>query len=336
MQEEERRFNWIYLYLDAIRWSIVNEVSSGDFRQIVTIQDLLNAKNEWWINQLRSDVELQRWLKVKQSHGCSFLPAMRSDLHYIYDLEAELWGANWDKYFDWRTTDHGVYVEPFRMVALFYLIERILKLFLSFLKFYNYQRKDTSHATLRNVTFDSFFGTHKMNRWLPHPFNLTANTSNIKQGDESHQRHKAYSFSGNHYSVIRKTHYADVLHGALKQAAKHERERCTNKKQNRRPKKGSIEGYFFDSFWHYSESYRYRIPLAGSYVRIHPFYWGLNIRWIGSFFVTLCETWMFSLSPAEMEACWSDYKQFPHSAILQDIQQFRWEKIKNSRPQDLF
>lgn len=333
MQDEERRFNWIYLYLDAIRWGVVNDVSSGDFRQIVTIQDLLNAKNESWINQIRSDNELQKWLKSKQSHGCSFSPLMRSDLHYIYDLEAELWGANWDKYFDWRTTDHNVYIEPFRMVALFYLMERTLKLFLSFLKFYDYQRKDTSHATLRNATFDAFFKIHnKMEKWIPYPFNLTANTSRIKRGDADQQRHKTYSFSGNHYSVIGKTHYADALDGALKQATKRERKKRTN----HRPKNSSIEGYFFDTFWHYSESYRYRIPLAGSYIRIHPFYWGLNIRWIGTFFVMLCETWMFALSPAEVDACWSDYKQFPHSAILQDIQQFRWEKIKNSRPQDLY
>ena len=332
MQDEERRFNWIYLYLDAIRWGIVNEVSSGDFQKIVTIQDLLNTENEWWTNKILSDNELQKWLKIKQSHGCTFLPIMRSDLHYIYDLEAELWGANWEKYFDWRSTDHGVHVEPFRMVALFYLMERMLKLFLSFLRFYDYQRKDTTHASLRNATADAFFRIHNMKKWLPYPFNLTAITSRIKQGDTEQQRHKTYSFSGNHYSVIGKTHYTEAIDGALRQAAKRERK----KRNNHRPKNGSIEGYFFDAFWHYSESYRYRIPLAGSYIRIHPFYWGLNIRWIGTFFVTLFETWMFSLSPAEIEACWSDYRQLPHSAILQDIQQFRWERIKSSRPQDLY
>lgn len=336
MLEEERRFNWIYFYLDATKWGLLNEVTEGNHEQVFTIQETTDALNNWWMKNLRSNLDLQKWLHDKQSHGCTFYPQMRTDLHYIYDLEAELWGANWNLYCDRQKTDNGVYFEPFRLVLLFYLIERQLKVFLSFLRYYDYNRDDTSHSKLSKAAFKAFFTEAQMSHWLPYPFNLTALTNRIKRGDSAHFRHESYTYLGNHFSVVGKSHYSEVLASTLHQTAKWQRKRHTDQKTGKRPRKGSIEGCFFDALWHYSESYRYRIPFGSSYVRKFPFHWGLNVRWIGTLFISICEAWMFSLSPAEIQACWSDYRQISTSPILQNVQSHRWNTIYASRPQDLF
>ncbi len=334
MLEEERRFNWIYCFLDATRWGLLNEVTQGNYRQIFSIQDLLSRSVVWWVDQIKNDPDLQRWLKCRQSHGCYFSQTMRSDLHYVYDLEAELWGSNWNLYCDWHSTTQGIFFEPFRMVGLFYLIERQIKLLLSFIRLYDYEQKNTTHGKLRNALYRALFEQMNLSRWFPYPFNIATITRRLSKSESSHAQHEGFDFVGNHFSCVGKNHYTGVLQGALCQSAKRQRKERTDK-TGKRPKNGSIEGYFFDTFWHYSESYRYRVPLAGIYPRQNPFYWGLNVRWITTFFVTICEAWMFTLSPAELRACWTDYKQISTSPILQDIQNYRWEALRNSRPQDL-
>jgi hypothetical protein len=45
---EQRRFNWIYCYCDALRLALINEVTRGHYLQVTTFQHLVGAEADWW------------------------------------------------------------------------------------------------------------------------------------------------------------------------------------------------------------------------------------------------------------------------------------------------
>jgi len=331
--EAERRFTWIHLYCDAVRWAISNELTNGSYDRILYVQDLIYAAVDWWVSALQHDTDLRRWIAVKRGHGCYFSPLLSGDFCYLYDLESELWGTNWHLYINRRSVNDGVTLEPFRMVLLFYLVERAMKLLLAHLRFLDYERNDITHSAIRERAFEALFGHHQMARWMPFPLNLTALTTRVDHGGTDFDHHRSCGFVGNHFSVVGKQHYVDLLESTLCQAAKWQRKRHTT--QNHRPPRGSIRGFFFDCLWHYSESYRYRVPLASAYVRNNPFHWGLNMRWLGTIFITVVELWLYTISASAMRTIWETYCQKTTSPIFQGVQQYRWRYIQEQRPQTL-
>lgn len=332
VSNEQRRFNWIHLYCDALRWALVNEVTAGNYREIVTFQDIVNGLRRWWLVVLPND-DLRRWVAAKRGRGCYWSSVLSCDFWYLYDLEAELWGANFDRFLDRNAISDDVALEPFRFVLLFYLIERALKLLLAHLCFLDYELGNLSHARIRNAAYAHLFERECLARWFPFPFNLAALTHRLVHGDADCLRHRAYGFVGNHFAVVGKTHYTQVVESALRQAVMWQRDRHTNRGQ--RPPRGSIRAFFFDPLWRYSESYRYRVPLASDYIRQNPFYWGLNLRWLGSAFLCIIELWLYTLSARLIGEVWDTYAQQSRSPTLQAVQLPRWQTIRDASPQSL-
>jgi hypothetical protein len=204
---------------------------------------------------------------------------------------------------------------------------------LAHLNFLDYERRDLSHARIRKLAYAHFFEQECLAHWFPFPFNLVALTNRLVHGDVDCSRHQRYSFVGRHFTVVGKTHYTEVLESALRQAVTWQRDLHTNRGQ--RPRRGSIRAFFFDPLWRYSESYRYRVPLAGDYIRQNPFYWGLNLRWLGSAFLGIVELWLYTINAQLIREMWDTYAQQSRSPALQAIQSPRWRTILDARPQTL-
>lgn len=327
---EQHRFNWIYCYCDAMRWAIVNELSGGRYHRVTTFQHLAEAECAWWLSALSQQNDLRRWLAHKRGRGCYWSPLLAYDFFYLYDLEAELWGANLHQFLD-HTRANEVALEPFRFVLLFYLTERAFKVWLAHLGFFDYEQAVLSHARLRELAYAHLFEQARLGRWFPFPFNLTALSKRLVHGQADHTRHLSYPLAGSHFGVVRQSHYAPVLASALTQAVSWQRQRRTD--QGHPPAVGSLQAFFFDPLWRYSESYRYRLPLAGDYIRQNPFYWGLNLRWLGSSLLGVLELWLYSLSAQRMRSLWQDYARQSRSPALAVIQQPRWQAIQAAAPQ---
>jgi hypothetical protein len=330
--EEQRRFNWIHLYCDALRWAVVNEVADGEYQQIVEFQDVVNGLCCWWSDTLQ-DGDLKQYIRSKRGRGCYWSSLLQYDFCYLYDLETELWGANFDQFVSRDAPNDKVALEPFRFVLLFYLVERQLKLILAHLFYLNYEQRNFSHARIRDAGYAHLFEQERLARWFPYPFNLCALTNRLDSGANEHSQHGGYGFIGNHFTVVGKDHYNEVLESALRRAVTWQRERHAT--QGQRPKAGSIRTYFFDPMWRYSETYRYRLPLACDYIRQNPFYWALNLRWVGSAFLTIIELWLYTFSARLMRDLWDIYAQQSKSPVLQEIQMLRWQAIQNARCQTL-
>ena len=330
--EEQRRFNWIHLYCDALRWTVVNEVTYGEYWRVEKFQDLADGLCQWWLNALQ-DNELKQYINSKRGRGCYWSPLLQFDFWYLYDLEAELWGANFDQFVGRDVPDGNIALEPFRFVLLFYLIERGLKLVLAHLGFLDYEQSNLSHARIRDAGYSHLFEQESLSRWFPCPFNLSALTNRIDCGASDFARHQAYSFIGSHFSVVGKKHYTEILEGALRRATVWQRKRHTS--QGQRPRVGSIRAYFFDPMWRYSETYRYRVPLASEYARQNPFYWGLDLRWVGSAFICVLELWLYTFNARVVREVWDTYSQQSKSPVLQAIQLPRWQAIRDTHCQTL-
>lgn len=329
---EQRRFNWIHFYCEAMRWALVNELAAGHHAQLTTFQHLSEAECHWWLHRLQTDPDLARWLAGKRGRGCYWSPVFLHDFCYLYDLEAELWGPNFDAFLDRTQASQAIALEPFRFVLLFYLLERGLKLMLAHLGLLNYEQTNLSHARIRDAAYYHLFGQTGLGRWWPFPFNLTALTSRLVHGQADWQRHCGY-ISGIHFTLVRKSHYTYVLASALYKAVRWQRERHTQPGQP--PAHGAIQAFFFDPLWRYSESYRYRLPLAGDYLRQNPFFWNLNLRWLGSALIGLVELWLYTLSAQRMRELWHTYTHQSRSPVLPALQQPRWQAIQAGRPQFL-
>lgn len=330
---EQRRFNWIHCYCDALRWAFVNELTAGDYTRIATFQQLAGAEVAWWRTTLANDSELRRWLAHKRGRSCYWSPLLAYDFFYLYDLESELWGADFQRFLDQTRPDQLVALEPFRFVLFFYLTERALKLMLAHLGFLPYEQAKPSHARIRDAAYSYLFAQTFLARWFPFPFNLTALSKRLVHGHNDWLRHQRYPFTGSHFEMVGKTHYTQVLESALCQAVSWQRERHTQQGQSPRP--GTLPAFFFDPLWRYSESYRYRLPLAGDYLRQNPFYWSLNLRWLGSTLLGLVELWLYTLSAQRMRTLWQSYAEQSRSPALQAIQLPRWQAIRQSGPQIL-
>lgn len=328
---EQRRFNWIYCYCDALRLALVNEVAEGRYTRLTTFQQLAGAEASWWRTTLADDEELRRWLAHKRGRSCYWSPLLACDFYYLYDLEAELWGPDFRRFLNQTRPDSAVTLEPFRFVLFFYLAERALKLMLAHLGFLNYEQAKASHARIRDAAYNHFFEQARLARWFPFPFNLTALSRRLVCGHDDWRRHQDYRFAGGHFALVRKTHYTEVLESALCQAVSWQRERHTQQGQPPRP--GALPAYFFDPLWRYSESYRYRLPLADDYLRQNPFYWNLNLRWLGSALLTLVELWLYTLSAQRLRQLWETYARQSHSPVLPTIQSPRWQAIQATAPQ---
>jgi hypothetical protein len=323
---DQRRFTWIHLFIDAMRLGLVNEITGGSYRRISNIQDVEDGICDHW-NAFLDDALLRQWLVAKRGRGLYWSGLMQRDLFYLYDLEAELWGFNYVKYLDQTSPDEDVQLEPFRFVLLFYLVERSIRLFLGHLKFLDYTSSAISHSKIRNSLYTHLFDQDVLIRWFPFPFNLSALTTRVVTNNYDFCRHKDYGCIGNHYSVVGHDHYADIICSSLRRAVSWQRKRHTN------PKPGSIKAYFFDVLWRYSETYRYRVPLASDYLRENPFYWGLNLRWLGSAFILIIELWLYTLCARKIRLAWDVYSQHAKSSFFQNVQGNRWEKICDTRCQ---
>ncbi|MFN8458225.1 MAG: hypothetical protein U0401_26835, partial [Anaerolineae bacterium] len=311
-------------------WAIVNELSGGRYHRVTTLQHLAEAECSWWLSILNQQDDLRRWLAHKRGRACYWSPLLAYDFFYLYDLEAELWGANLHQFLD-HTRANELALEPFRFVLLFYLTERALKLWLAHLGFFDYEQTSLSHARLRDLTYAQLFEQARLGRWFPFPFNLTALSKRMVHGQADYTRHLSYTFAGSHFGVVRQSHYASVLASALTQAVSWQRQRRTD--QGHPPAAGSLQAFFFDPLWRYSESYRYRLPLVGDYLRHNPFYWGLNLRWLGSSLLELLELWLYSLSAQRMRSLWQEYARQSRSPALAAIQQPRWQALQAAAPQ---
>ncbi|RKY99513.1 MAG: hypothetical protein DRQ10_06055 [Candidatus Hydrothermota bacterium] len=242
---------------------------------------------------------------------------------------------NFEEFLNFKSKAVNIPLEPFRLILLFYLIERALKLMLRYFKYLTTEDKNLTHSKIRDTVYQKFFDNSKglIAKFdaLPFPFNLSVLDKSIEHGEEDLQYHKNNFPGGRHFRGIGKDHYADVIKAALFRAVSWRHHR----KRNSREHKGVVSAFFFDPLWHYSESYRYRVPLADNFIRRNSFYWGLNLRWLGSIFLNLIELPLYTLSAKFMRDVWEGYKKVAYRPILQKVQMPRWESIRNAKPQKM-
>jgi len=324
---ENQRFSWVHGYLDASRWALLYECTRGDPYRINHIHDFGELLIQWWCKRVSTERGLQQWLRKKRSRGLNLFD-QSTEFFYLYDLESELWGREEEILcFQARRPECEVTIlEPFRFVHLFYLIERGVRLFLYVLRATNIQPNKITHTHIRDDAYAVFFHTD-FRHALPYPWNLSALTRRLLQGREDHRRHQHYTFEGHIDRVLRKNHYTEVIETALYRSVRWQRER------RGKPLPGSIKGFSLDVLWHYSESYRYRTPIASQYLRKIAHYWGLNLRWIGYAFLTLLELWLYTLSARCLREIWESYQGLGVSSpTLIKIQKPRWDLIIKERP----
>ena len=302
IHSSEKRYNWISLYCDALKWGIVNEVTQGDYQNIQDLGNLTNYLLNWWKHQL-GDQTLQNRIIRKRSGGLNNSSLIDLELCYLYDLEAELWSPNFSHFIDWYKPEVPTPLEPFKFVLLFYIVERAQRLLLSHLRYLNYEERSISHKTIRDCGFTHLYDQERLATWIPFPFNLTSLTTRITHGQADLARHRTYTFIGNHHLVVGKNHYTEILESALRHSVSWARKL--------RPDlpRGSIHSYYFDALWRYSESYRYRTPIATDYLRKNAFYWGFNNRWIATVFITLVELWIFTCNSNFIRKVWDGYSR---------------------------
>jgi len=217
-----------------------------------------------------------------------------NEILYLFHLEAELWGPNWERYIkffpDGRGNNFEIW-ETFRFVNAFFLIERWLYFFIP------REKRQSSRKTRRRFLFGCENGVFSV--WSPQllsilgpPFSLSANTVRIIPLEGSVQLWNKFINGSvpeelvNFYeNATEKKFPWEILEASFLRTRRNLlRLLNLNRKKVDNPRK--IRAWWYDVLWRYSESIRYN-PLAISHIsRHHPFYWNRAIRWLTSLLIT--------------------------------------------------
>lgn len=278
--QAQKRWDWINGFLTASLHACISHlnlnVSSLNF------QDFIDA-----------------YVRIVRNNLPNQLPQVtvnQQNLEYIFHLESELWGSEYQHYASFFQQREGESVQSplqtFHFVLSFFIIERCLNLFLP------EDLRQSGRKKRRRYLFGYQNGLFSVRHpqlieALGPPFFLCANTQTVQfvgnAGDIwNHLRQASIppSLQGFYQSVSSRNHnhFCSIIEAAFIRTRKTHIFK-TFVQQNRRLPQGT-RAWWYDVLWKYSESIRYN-PLVPSRQSLeHPFFWNRSIRWFTSFVLT--------------------------------------------------
>lgn len=222
-----------------------------------------------------------------RDYGCPELPPLQSvspvEIRYLFHLESELWGADWQEYVTFFPSREEKPVwQTFHFALAFYLVERWLYLFMP-----PEQRRE-GRGKRRRYLFGVENGlfSHKYQAVLSVlglPFSLRGSTKSVDAvDDDSRCRWKELRRCSmpvellNFYqSVTGYDHCCMIVEAAFKRTREYLPQLLKRKHLGR-----GVYAWWYDLLWRYSESVRYR-PLDVDY-QVDAWYWNRTVRWLAS------------------------------------------------------
>lgn len=219
-------------------------------------------------------------------------------VRYIFQLEAELWGANWEQYVGFFPDPNDDYepLQTFAFVHAFFLIERTLELFAQS------HEGDGGRRQRRRYLFgweSGLFSTKYPESLaaLGPPFFLNADTRRVYclgGRDQEWQALKRVAVTGPlkdfYNNTTGKDHFAEIIEaGFVSTREKHLPKQFGGRlvgQRRRRRLESQVRAYWYDVFWNYSESVRYHPISPDERAATKPFYWNRSIRWLASTAIT--------------------------------------------------
>lgn len=285
----EKRWNWINGWLTAALHACIESLDL-QVNDKLAIGQLIRAYSHTVRNKLTS-LSLNRDLMVQDW-----------EIEYIFHMEEELWGVDWQDYLNFFPPSHyqQKLLQTFHFVLAFYIIERCLKMLLdeSELNRITYKKKEQkryqiSRKTLRRCVFGSQNGLltaqfPEMLFAMGPPFFLAATTCRTEvvgghQKDWECLRSAPCRLSHFYRTVTGKSHFCEVIEKALI-ATRRDHVVKSLKRDKKLPPK--TRAYWYDVLWHYSESIRYNPLWLPSQAKQKPYYWNRSIRWFTSIVIT--------------------------------------------------
>lgn len=277
--ESIRRWNWINAFLAAA----------------------LNATMEYCNNAPRNDLTFQEFISnyvnlVRDRLRCPFpdVTFELGELAYVFQLEGELWGSDWEIYTSFFPTEEHERRQPlqtFHLVLAFFTIERCLAAFQP-----PERKANTGRKGRRRDLFGWEHGVFSVR--YPHcleamgpPFFLCANTSGaIGVGQatdlwlELRERPVPDRLQEFYAATSGYQHFAPILEKALINTRKDYLPKVLPKDGRRLPH--GTRAWWYDVLWRYSESVRYRLIMPAPEAQERPFFWNRSIRWFTSLTIT--------------------------------------------------
>lgn len=287
--ETVQRWNWINAFLTASLHASISDLSREPSSSF-SFKDFIQAYSE----RVRNDLS---------NLGPADLPSVTSqqdELSYIFHLESELWGHDWERYylfFEDQTFDRSPFrnnrpiLQTFHFVLAFYMIERCLCLFQA------PNRRSSSRKGRRRDLFgyeDGVFSVRypKILEVMGAPFYLHASTKVVNASSEESAR-KWQSLKSTsvpmglqrfYNAVSRYSHFSEIIEASFISTRK--THLPANFKKNGKRLPVQTRAWWYDVLWKYSESIRYNPVLPSTDSQEFPFYWNRSIRWFPSLALT--------------------------------------------------
>ncbi len=283
--EAQRRWDWINGFLTASLHSLMMDKG-------IKINNSLNFQqfHDSYIKRLLSDLG-----NLKTSYKLHFtIPEER--VRYIFHLEAELWGTNWQEYINFFPNDGTDYepLQTFIFVHSFFIFERCLELFINHQQSVKYGR-----GQFRQKLFgfkDGLFSSQhpELLAVLGPPFLLCADTQKvycIRIGLNRWNKIKNRSIPPRlqkfYKSTTGKSHFSEVLKASFTSTRrKHLTRFLRNQAKKTKSLSSKLRAYWYDVVWNYSESIRYHPIIPTDQALTNPFYWNRSVRWFTSATIT--------------------------------------------------
>ena len=310
--QAKRRFNWINGFVTAWLNAIICECTSG-VRSDLTFRRLY----ETFMARLQERAALYDELSIASE---SFVKA---HVRYLFHLESEMWGADYEQYLKFFQSPDGFcgVLQTFLLPHSFFLIERWLELLVR-------RGESEGCGSFRRKLFckEGLFSEKYpyMPEIMGFPYCFAwKSPQNIigKSRLEVHRRNEVPATLKDFYSATtRKEHYCEIIEAAFKRTKpKLSNHLFRRRGDDRRKRARRLTVYFYDVWWIYSESMRYKSINIAKQCLENPFHWNRSIRWVTSLTISAL-LWFLSQNPnarATLESAWKDSQN--KSQILKDV-----------------
>jgi hypothetical protein len=310
-----KRFEWVWCVIAASRIALINEITDGKPRSVSTFNDYCHSFLKWWVARISAEPDLLNGLAKRRAVGLNDVDSVKAELINLYNWEWELWGVDHAEYLKTQRHRAESYFESFKVVNLFYLAERALTtlgyaLGIGPLEY-------LSHSKLRHAVYQWLFEprreTSPLRAVFPYPFNVAALTTGIRVGADRHDHQKRYSSDsfglglGVRIGGATHTCCTSIWETALKRAVRWYRDEKLRPSQRKR-ERGKFKAFFLDVLWHYSESFRYRLPLPHERGICSWQECNRNVRWLGSALLTLVDCILYTVFREDIFDFWLQLK----------------------------
>jgi len=274
------------------RWDWINGFLTASLHACI---DYLNLR----VSNLGFPDFINAYVDVVRNNLPNQLPQItvnQQDLGYIFHLESELWGSDYQLYitFFQPREDETIQfpLQTFHFVLSFFIIERCLNLFLP------ESLRQSGRKGRRRYLFGYQNGLFSIRRpqlleAMGPPFFLCANTQTVQTvGNAGNIWNSLWqasihpSLQGFYQSVSggNHNHFCSIIEAAFIRT-RNTHIVATFRQGNKRLPQGT-RAWWYDVLWKYSESIRYNPLMPSRQSLAHPFFWNRSIRWFTSLVVT--------------------------------------------------